>query len=466
MVLAQGVLPDEVVRDHRAEALLVFADLDPNLNRDGVIAWLSRVTELVDELTAAVRGERVASVAMGFGPTFFFAGGTPRFGLDGRTPVHLAAPPVVANAADSISAATDVVFYVMTTSEAAAARFIEGLSGTRQLGLLRTRVERGFQREDGRELSGFLDGARNVPSRERHGVVYVNREDFAFDEPGWTEDGTYMAYLKVSQNLEPFNQLSKEQQEQIMGRRKDDGSRLDLATGGDPRGEGEFAAPDTPSPASHVRKTGPRGPLHDQVQIFRRGVPYLNLREDGSLDGGLHFVSFQWSLDLFDVMLNRWEMNPNFPTTGAGPDRLFAGGFANIQKAGFFFVPPHNGRFIGATMFDEPRPAGRPRGPGKIMVRKRVIDASGNPIPAELGGIELGVFHADTGEQVGDAFFTDSAGHAWSGELPLQTRLVLREVTFPGHLQPVLGALEFTLSRRREVFRLDNSVVGTSGPGY
>lgn len=70
MAHAEGVLPDDVIRDHRAEALLVFASLRADLDRGGVETWLRKASELVAQLTAPARGERVASVAVGFGPTF------------------------------------------------------------------------------------------------------------------------------------------------------------------------------------------------------------------------------------------------------------------------------------------------------------------------------------------------------------------------------------------------------------
>lgn len=197
-------------------------------------------------------------------------GTSPRFGLEQKLPVGLASPPLVQSVVDPAAAAQDLLFYIMTTSEAAAARFIEGLSGTRNLGLVKTSVERGFQREDGRELSGFKDGVRNVPGNARRRVAFVNR-DLAPDEPHWAEDGTYMAYLKVRQDLDRFNALPVVDQEQIIGRRKTDGSRVDQQAGNDPRTEGEFAGP-TPTPNSHVRKTGPRGALHDRTLVFRRGV--------------------------------------------------------------------------------------------------------------------------------------------------------------------------------------------------
>ena len=116
MAFPEGVLPDEVIRDHRAEAMFVFASLSADLDRTGVENWLRRASELVAELTAPVKGESVASVAVGFGPTFFVTGTSPRFGLEQKLPVGMFSPPLVQGVADPAAAAQDVLFYIMTTS--------------------------------------------------------------------------------------------------------------------------------------------------------------------------------------------------------------------------------------------------------------------------------------------------------------------------------------------------------------
>jgi len=464
MALAKGVLPDDVMRDPRAEALLVACALDQTLDRGGVETWLCEITRLVHELTAtAPRRPAVATAAIGFGRSFFLTPeGTPRFGLDGRIPADLQTPPLVAGVADPVAGSLDMLLYVMATSEAQVASFLEGLSHTRTLGLHWVVIERGFQRADGRELFGFRDGLRNVRTSERHGVIFVDR-DGAPDEPDWAEDGTYMAYLKVPQDFDAWGQLAVADQEQIIGRRKDDGSRLDLPPGTNPHAEDEIASP-PPGMDAHIRKSGPRGALHDRTQIFRRGVPYLTLREDGAVDGGLQFVSFQSSLDQFAVILNRWMANPDFPSTGSRPDGLFARGLATIAKAGFYFVPPHDPRFLGAGMFDPPRPVGHPRKPGRIIIRKRALDVAGNPALAEVGGIGFQLFRADTNAPIGEVFFTDSAGHACSPEVPLRTPLLLREVQPPSHLEPSPD-VAVTLTRSRELVRVDNRV-RPGQPGY
>lgn len=460
MAFPIGILPDAVIRDPRAEAWLVFADLAPELDSPGAQEWLRHMTKCVATLTTPRRRRRFGNVAVGLGSSFFAAGGQPRFGIEGRMPRGLQEPPKVA--VPDTAGARDVLFYVMTTSEAAGEDFLMGLSDSRKCGLRRVTIERGFQRTDRRELGGFLDGLRNVPRAQRRRAVFLDR-DFAPDEPAWCEDGTYLAYLKIRQDLERWAAIPVEEQERIMGRRKTDGSRLDLPAGTNPRSESAFTS-DAASANSHVRKSGPRGEVHDRTAIFRRGVPYLTLTEDVRLDGGLQFVSFQQTLDAFDALLNRWMLNTEFPTAGAGPDRLFGEGLASVLKAGFYFVPPRDSRFIGASVFDAPRPERKPRKatPGRLIVRKRAINPDGTPATAELGSIGFQVFRADTNEPVGGVFTTDSAGHAVSPDLPRHTDLILREVSAPAHLEP-LAERRLRLEQLRELVRLDNRV---RGPGY
>lgn len=410
---AKGVRPDPVIANPDAEALLIFVDLDQGIGPDGAKRWLEAMTAEIDRLVddkpgVGPKDGPAARVAVGFGASWFT-----KF-CPNATPLGLASPPTVPSA-EPAAGHHDVLFYIMCTAEAVGATFLRGLSTTRSSGLTAVRIERGFQRADHTELAGFRDGVRNVNDKSRRDdVIFVDREH-APDEPRWTHKGTYLAYLKVAQDLERFASLSPEQQEAMMGRRRD-GSRLDLPPGTDPRDEPAIP-PGVLAPNSHVAKSGPRGDIHDTVEIFRRGVPYLTLGPDGSLDAGLQFVSFQRSLDYFATILDRWMLNPHFPTPGAGADRLFAEGHATIKTAGFYFVPPHDrDRPLGATMFDAP-PARRRSKKGRVHVRKRITDQSGAATRADLGGFVFDLLNPD-GTPACPPFTTDGAGHARSEKLP------------------------------------------------
>jgi Dyp-type peroxidase family len=453
LALARSIRPNAIIRDPRAEAILIFVTLRADLNGSGAQAWLQRASELVSQLESPGPKGRVARVVTALGRSFFIgAGEAPRFEIDpAQAPIGLRQPLGIPELADPLPGA-DVLFYVMSTSEAPVAAFLDGLSATRGLGLTGVSIERGFQRDDRRELFGFLDGVRNVRRPERHAVIYVDR-DVTPEEPVWTEDGSYLAYLKIRQDLDRARQLSAEERERIMGRREADGSRLDQPPGSSPHAEGDFTG-EPPVAASHVRKSGPRGP-RDAVQIFRRGVPYLTLDSDGRPNAGLHFVSFQASPDQFEAILQRWMLNPGFPAPGAGPDLLFASGLVSLERGGLFFVPPHDGRFIGASLFDAPRREPRPRRSGRLVVRKRAVDANGQPALVELSGFRLQVLRADDRSPVGDAFETNPAGRAISPDLPVRTPLLLTEISQPLPVEPP-GEIPFVIDRRRQPLEVVN----------
>jgi len=421
-----------VIRDRNANAYLFAIDLQPQLDAPGVQAWLSQLTQLIGELERPdEHGVRVATATTAFGVSFFSGDGQPRFGLAAtQLPAGLANPPVLPALAAVASADADVFVYVMSTSEAAVASFERGLSRTRQSGLAGVTVELGFQRWDHREPFGFLDGLRNVPSADRPGVVFVDL-DRSPEEPHWADGGSYLAYMKVAQNVDAMAALGEDVQEQIIGRRKADGSRLDLPPGTPVAQEGPFADGTCPV-TSHIRKAGPRGELHDETMIFRRGVPFLTLNGDGTVDAGLQFVSFQRSLADFAVIFGRWMTNPNFPAPGTGPDALQAQNLITIEKAGFFFVPPHDDRYIGAPIFDPP-PAD-PCATGHVVVQKQLVDTSGQPVLAELAGIAFQVLN--NGQPVGGQFVTDSSGRAISPPVPRSVALVVHEVAPPAGFDP------------------------------
>jgi hypothetical protein len=111
MALARNIRPNAIIRDPRAEAILVFATRRPDLDAAGAQHWLQRATDLVRALERPGLKGRVACVVTALGPSFFQAGGTPRFGLDpDQVPAGLRELPSIAGLADPLAAA-DVLFY-------------------------------------------------------------------------------------------------------------------------------------------------------------------------------------------------------------------------------------------------------------------------------------------------------------------------------------------------------------------
>jgi Dyp-type peroxidase family len=448
-LFSRAVLPNEVVRDPRATGLLIGINLRPELSRDEVASWLGELSRTISTVASPSDGRSVASVVVAFGRSFFFDGESPtRFGLADRVPRGLAAPPDL-RTAEAVPA-TDLLLYVMVTEEEAAARLMKGLSATRGA-IANLFIDRGYQRADGRELFGFPDGVRNAPYPGRYDVVFIYRETTGVDEPDWTEDGSYMAYLKIRQDLEGFGALGVDEQDRRIGRRRDDGSRLDLPPGTDPHDEPPFPG----ASSDHVRKAGPRGEGQDDVQIFRRGIPYLGLSVEGAPEAGLHFVSFQATPEQFDTIFGTWMLNADFPAPGVGQDALFNDGLVAILRGGLYFVPPYDARFLGAAIFDPPKPLVRPHDVGRVIVRKRAVDEQGSKVRADLARCVFQVFDAAGATPVDEPFRTDSAGHAISGDVPVRQPLVLREIEAPPHLQ-ASPDVSFTLQKRRDVIEVSN----------
>lgn len=437
---------------------MIFVGLAPELDLGGLEAWLKTITSAVDAFQQPLNLDRVASVAVGFGRSFFFAPGGVRFGLSEELIPRGLSDSRPFAAPDALPTA-DVAFYAMTTSEAALADFLEALAKTGP-SVRSVAIERGYQRagagtEQGhaRELFGFKDGLRNAPWPGRYDVVFVDRDEGQPEEPSWTEDGTYLAYLKIRQELDRWESVGTEDQERIIGRRKADGSRIDLPEGSNPRDESAPGDPGLPLD-SHVRKARTADDV-DDVRIFRRGVPYLSLRADGSREGGLQFVSFQATLENFDVVLNRWMLNPDFPQQGAQTDRLMRDSFAIIERSGFFFVPPFHREFIGGGLFESARPDPRPKSEGRLFVRKRAFSGDA-PALTNLAGVWFQIFRPD-GQPVGDRFRTNSAGHAVSPDLPVREDLILREVDRPANLEPAAD-VPFQLQKKRQPQEVRNQV--------
>lgn len=448
---ARGVLPrrrDSVIKDPTAAGVLLLATLRSDLDQASALAWLERVGALVATVQSGTDAydRRTGTVAVGFGRSFFTRPDeTERFpGL--VRPAGFDRPPHVPGSED---AAADVIFYIMATQESVVADFLTGLWATRPE-VATVRQERGHRRDDDTEPFGYKDGVRNVARHDRGDVVFVDLDELP-EEPDWAESGTYLAWMKISQNIDAFAQLPVAEQDNVIGRDRA-GRRLDLPEPArdEPPIEGTL-----PEPASHVRKAGPRGQVRDQTQIFRRGLPFAEAA-DGQVRVGLQFVSFQASLDQVRVVLSRWMLNPDFPTRGCGQDALLARGLVNIQSHGFFFVPPDTDEPVGAVMFGPAKRKRRPKA-GRLAVRKRVFDSTGTELDVDLAGFTFQVTDPATGQLIGEPFTTNSHGHARSTDLPTGQPLQLNETVFPAGVTPT-QPIPFTLNAARLVQRVDNSV--------
>jgi Dyp-type peroxidase family len=320
--------------------------------------------------------------------------------------------------------------------------------------------DRGYQRIDGSEPFGYQDGLRNIATDQRADFVFVDREARQVEEPSWTDGGSYMVFLKIRQHREAFAALPDEgARDAIIGRRRS-GKRIDLETSDvEPRDELPEPAPDLPA-SSHVRKVGPRQ-VHDDTQIFRRGLPFIETASDGQPQIGLNFCSFQASPSQFDVVFNDWAMNAHFPIDGAGPDALLDQArqpqITTIEKSGFFFVPPDHAEGLVGVVLAAPKRPHKPK-QGRLVVRKTVRSQADPAQRFERAGFVFQVLDAQN-QAVGSQFTSDRMGRAVCPEkLTIGQNYTLQEVSSPFGGQLELQTVSFTMEKSREQLAVRNSI--------
>jgi Dyp-type peroxidase family len=484
MAQAKGVLPrgedrEVLYKSPRTCGYFIGVRLDPALDRARLETWLARVDRLVAQLVERLparkgqeKGDKVAAVAIGLGPSFFTLNGQPRFtppiqppgAFRASVPSAAAGEPELQNPLPSavapLSAAAaldaDILFYVASVFEARVNQFMNGLAAAAPdvQGLI---LERGYQRLDGTEPFGYADGLRNIRTGDRSRFVFVDREERGFEEPAWTQGGTYMAFMKILQQPEAFDALPDDASRDATIGREKGGTRLDLVGENvEPRLEPSEPPPALPAGA-HVGKAGPRS-RHDDTQIFRRGLPFLETSADGHLRVGLNFCSFQASLEQFDVVFNDWMMNSRFPVEGGIADALLDPGkqLTVIEQVGFFFVPPHNDAGIAAAVRPDREDAKKAK-TGRLVVRKRVVDQSDPGKRFERGGFIFQLLDAQN-QPAGGQFATDSTGRGVAPEkLLVGETYTLQEVSSPiPNVQSI--SLAFEMDRSHKELNIVNQV--------
>ncbi|MEU0741505.1 hypothetical protein [Streptomyces sp. NPDC006134] len=238
-------------------------------------------------------------------------------------------------------------------------------------------IHTGFQRDDLRSWIGFHDGVSNLDSADRERVISIGEGEAGTDT--WTVGGTYLTFLRLTVDLEQWQDLSRAQQELLVGRDKLTGAPLTgrdaegrpvPAAGCPVAGTTEVTQPgneafrkhgETSDPvvaASHVHRAN-LVPSTDpdqagSLRVFRQGYEFFE--PAAAAPGfriGLNFVSFQDSPDrLLRLLTQRgWLGGVNFGGQ-PGPDAP-AGRLLSVRAAGTYLVPPvqDGAPYPGAEVF-------------------------------------------------------------------------------------------------------------------
>lgn len=165
-----------------------------------------------------------------------------------------------------------------------------------------------------RNFLGFRDGSANPDSGDdalMRRIVWVS----APDEPEWAHGGTYQAVRIIRNMVERWDRTPLKEQEDIFGRRKDNGAPMDGGADAtehdvpdylaDPEGRQTF-------PDSHIRLANPRTAQSDANLMLRRPFNYSRgVMKNGQLDQGLLFICYQADLEKgFIEVQNRLNGEP------------------------------------------------------------------------------------------------------------------------------------------------------------
>jgi len=253
------------------------------------------------------------TITFGFGPGLFVKDGKDRFGLAARRPEALVDMPVFPG--DQLIEARsggDISVQACADDPQVAFHAVRQLArlayGTAELRWVQTGFSANFAAEDTpRNLMGFKDGTENPIARPAVGQGTAKPEDLVWvgaEGPAWLRGGSYVVVRRIRIALEHWDRTSTAFQEQVIGRRKDNGAPLTGRTEFDPLDldavdkDGNAVIPDN----AHVRLA--TAATNDGARILRRGYSYNDgvsftaerwppWRQGMMLDAGLLFVAYQ-----------------------------------------------------------------------------------------------------------------------------------------------------------------------------
>ncbi|MFZ6861858.1 Dyp-type peroxidase [Undibacterium sp. Ji67W] len=264
-----------------AHATYLHFDLNNNVDKDAVHQALKNVQRLVD-------GERIV---LGVGASLATLLKLNIVGLHDFTgipesKVELPATPTALWLWLRESDRGELVHQQLRIQQALAPAFV-----------LKQQID-GFKFDNGRDLSGYEDGTENP--QDEHAIAV------AIDVDG----GSYVATQKWLHHFDRLSHMSRDEQDNMIGRRQSDNEELD----------------DAPESA-HVKRTAQEN-FEPEAFVLRRSMPW-----SAGTDAGFYFVAFATSFQAFEAQLRRMS--------GAEDgiiDALFK--FTQPLTTSYFWCPP------------------------------------------------------------------------------------------------------------------------------
>lgn len=161
-----------------------------------------------------------------------------------------------------------------------------------------------FRYRDSRDLSGYVDGTENPDGEEAEEAALVQGQGAGMD------GSSFLAVQQWWHELDDFQALPDEEQDNIFGRHRESNEEFD-------------EAPES----AHVKRTAQES-FDPAAFVVRRSMPWA----DG-MAAGLVFTAFGRSFDAFEVLLNRMIGGEDGITDG-----LFR--FTRPVTGAYYWCPP------------------------------------------------------------------------------------------------------------------------------
>ncbi|PCI62379.1 MAG: peroxidase [Gammaproteobacteria bacterium] len=227
-------------------------------------------------------------------------------------PKHLAPFPAI-TCDDRIAPASSYDLYIEIRSDRADVNYIVSDKVCQLLGDSVELVEQvhGFRYLDGRDLTGFVDGTENPKGFHRREIALINQQDdnnFA--------GGSYLHIQRYRHNLNLWNAIEQDSQEEIFGRTKFENIEFD---------------DDKKLPTAHTKRANLKDEDGNIIEILRQSMPYGEMKMQG-----LFFVSYCNTPKNFELILRSMI----FGDDDGNYDHLLE--FTQAETGAAFFAPSLN----------------------------------------------------------------------------------------------------------------------------